>query len=503
MLTQTSRLRRLREHTMDCLFANLPDQERAGAERCAIRLRHELPDQDHLDKNIVLVAYGGGKDSSYAIAFVRALQLIMFRDYGTTFRIRTVTSRHAGMPQAVLENIDRAYRALGLYDDPGCEMLIVDGTKVSTFDVGLPMPRAVMDRDRADVLMTGHRTAGEARPTFCNSCNIRMVNAFALAACYGEGVDLIATGDSREEQRAYAFWVRRLSRQFGSGRTRQGNGSGRAGRGGEFKGFIGAMADLSEVYYRDIHGSLPPGCVMNSNAPEKLRFFSIYEDATYSAQNHWDLLIRFLNFSFDELAFSFTESDCGNPALMAHIRGLKCERRYGREYAEGVQEYASFAVELMRQKEFPQVLIDEMISRYDEPEAVSRRRALANRFAWEGYRLTQGQLICMVYSPFTGGLAGLDDFLAREASYLWKRREDIRALVANPGVTDPDLARDLEWISGLTVPQIRVLAERPKLHDAGGRQLLSAVLDGDPHKAVIKTRHSPAGPLVAELISGR
>jgi hypothetical protein len=30
-------------------------------------------------------------------------------------------------------------------------------------------------------------------------------------------------------------------------------------------------------------------------------------------------------------AFSFTESDCANPTLMAHLRGLKCERLYGRD----------------------------------------------------------------------------------------------------------------------------------------------------------------------------
>jgi hypothetical protein len=31
------------------------------------------------------VAYGGGKDSSYTLAFVRAMQLILFRLHGTTF----------------------------------------------------------------------------------------------------------------------------------------------------------------------------------------------------------------------------------------------------------------------------------------------------------------------------------------------------------------------------------------------------------------------------------
>jgi len=53
-----------------------------------------------------MVAYGGGKDSSYTLAFVRAMQLILFRVHGSTFQLRVATNRHAGMPRAVLENVD-------------------------------------------------------------------------------------------------------------------------------------------------------------------------------------------------------------------------------------------------------------------------------------------------------------------------------------------------------------------------------------------------------------
>jgi hypothetical protein len=373
-------------------------------------------------------------------------------------------------------------------------MLLVDGTEVSRFQVDAPQPGHVRERNRADILMTGHRTFAEARPTFCNTCNIRMVNAFVLAAGQGEGVDLVVTGDSREEQRAYALWVKRLSHRFGRKPATRTRG---------FKGFAGSMADLSDVYYRDIHGSRPAGCAVDADAPERLRFFSIYDEATYSAQNHWELLTGFLGFFFDELAFSFTESDCANPALMAHIRGLKCERLYGRDYAEGLQEYVTFAVDLMRRKEFPEVLIDEMITRYEGQEAVCRQRARANRFAWDAYRMTQEQLVCMAYSPFAEGLAGLDRFLSREHPHLWKCRQEIQAMAASEDY-NPDLAREIERISGLTIPQIRVLRDRPLLGGADDTgQLLSAVLDGDPHKSVIKTRHSPGGPLVADLISGR
>ena len=205
-----ARVAALRDDAFRALRDAMPSANFDEALRCSARLRSALPRGSDLHRNRVFVAYGGGKDSSYTIAFVRAVQLILFRQRGTTFRIRVATNRHSGMPQAVMENIDRTYRALGLFDDADCQMLTVDGAGISDFRVDAPQPRHLMERDRADILMTGHRTFAEARPTFCNSCNVRMVDSFALAACHGEVVDLIVTGDSREEQRAYAFWVHRL-----------------------------------------------------------------------------------------------------------------------------------------------------------------------------------------------------------------------------------------------------------------------------------------------------
>jgi hypothetical protein len=70
-----------------------------------------------------------------------------------------------------------------------------------------------------------------------------------------------------------------------------------------------------------------------------------------------EMLTGFLGFRFDDLAFSFTESDCGNPALMAHLRGLKAERLFRRSYDEGMAEYIAFALDLMRRKDFPPQLV--------------------------------------------------------------------------------------------------------------------------------------------------
>jgi hypothetical protein len=148
--------------------------------RCGIRLLQTFP-PDAIHNNKVFVAYGGGKDSSYMVAFVRLMQILIFRQYETTFQLRVVTNRHSGMPKSVMENIDRAYKSLGLYEDPDVELLLIDGDAIQPFDLAAPYPASLRERSRLDILMTGHRCEGEARPTFCNACNLSMVHSFGLA----------------------------------------------------------------------------------------------------------------------------------------------------------------------------------------------------------------------------------------------------------------------------------------------------------------------------------
>lgn len=311
----------LRERALRGLAATLPAANLAAAARCAVRLRAALPHQDQLERNLVMVAYGGGKDSSYTLAFVRTMQLLLLPEHGSTFRLRVATNRHAGMPRAVMENIDRGYRALGLPADPDCELLLIDGAEVSIFDVAAPQREAVVTRNRLDILMTGHRTFADGRPTFCNACNLSVVNAFGVAASYGEGADLIITGDSQQEQRQYTLWVGRLARRLNPGRAATGTGLGR---------LLSTVDGIAQEYFADIHGSQAVDAIaerrVSHDVPNRLRFFSIYDDTEYASGDHMELLTGFLGFEFHDIAFSFTESDCGNPALMAHLRGLKCER---------------------------------------------------------------------------------------------------------------------------------------------------------------------------------
>jgi len=522
--TAHTRIGEIRDRAYRALEAAMPAADLDAALRCGDRLLDALPERADLPRNLVLVAFGGGKDSAYMLAFVRAMQLCLHRAHGNTFRLRGATNRHAGMPHAVMRNIDRVYRALLLDEDPDCELLLIDGDQVSSFDVDLPQRDSVVHRNRLDILMTGHRTQGDGRPTFCNACNFSVVSSFGLAASYGGGADVIITGDSQQEQRQYALWVSRLARRLEPARGSQPAASaagaepaGRvttAGRAGARNGFgrlLSSIDGIARSYFADIHGPDATDLIaarrVHAEVPDRLQFFSIYSDTHYAAGRHMDLLTDLLGFEFDDLAFSFTESDCGNPALMAHLRGLRCERVFQRSYAEGLHEYAAFAFDLMRKKDFPPELVELMGGRYEGADAVTRMRGTVADYAQETFGLGEEQLVCMVWSPFAENGKALQDFLAAEHPGLADRAGDVHTMLAVDApddASDPRLVDELERISGLSLANLRVLYRRPVRRPAGGGTgVIDAVLEGDPHKAVIRTQHTRNGPSTFEQISGR
>lgn len=493
-------LEELREGVRAELWEALPPHCRDSVLACLPRLLEDLP-QPELTDNTVLVAFGGGKDSAYTMAFVRAMQLELHRERGSSFAMRVVTNRHAGMPLAVMENVGRTFAALGIEPDPGCEALLVDGDVVRPFRVEEPRPPELVARNRLDILLAGHRTLADGRPTFCNACNLSVANSFGLAAGHDGGVDVIITGDSPNEQRTYLAWIRGLAKRLGV--------TPRPGAAG-FGGLLSTLDEIGKVYYGQIHGGEASAEVegrrVASEVPAALRFFSIYEDTAYESGDHWDLLTGFLGFAFDRLAFSFTESDCANPALMAHLRGLKAERLFGRAYEEGLGEYVEFALELMRGKEIPEPLIEEVAARYRGPGANERMRAAMEEYAEDAFGFTESELVCMVFSPFVGEGERLEAFLAQEHPGLAPALIEIQALLG--GVGEPreaEPAAALERLSGLTLAQLRTLFAQPSPPADGIRDdgVFGTILERDPHKATIRTRHHAGGPVIEELISGR
>ena len=491
---RTAQYMSLRESLGEAISAEL--------ESCACRLREMLLARGTVAGSVVLAMFGGGKDSTFMTAAARYIHLYFEHRYGETFVLRVASNRHSGMTTAVTKNIDRVYRGLGMYDDPGVELLMVNGTSISAFDPTERHVRSLRIRDRLDVLMSGHRCQGDARPTFCNRCNLSMENSVALAIGFGAPADVVLTGDSPLEQRRYLAWVRTVTRKMGNAPA-QGNPGLRT--------FLLDLEQINRHLATNIYG--PGACEVDAHhiAVEAVRteplFFSVYEDTSYSAGDHWQLLLA-LGFEFDEIAFAFSESDCGNPALMAHLHGLRNERLLKNSYADGIREYVRFAVQLMRRKEFPEHLVSWILRRYKTSEDIGRMRALMDRYALENFDLSEAQLVCMVFSPFVEEGKFLFDYLTSEHPGQLSWESQIRDVLAGKH-EEADIGKIvnfLQRISGLDLPHLRRLFQsslvRTRDVNGSGSDLISIILRNDPHKAIVE-HLGQHGQMVREIITGR
>ncbi len=480
----------------------LPGNNLDAVGECVDRLYSQLPNKEKLSDNVVMVAYGGGKDSSYTAAFMRAIHLLMAKRYnGDTFRLRLVTMRHSGMPYVVMQNIDRAYRALEVYNDPLTELLLIERDEVRLFGLNAPMPHKVISFNRIDLLMSGHRSFGDGRTTFCNSCNLNVADSFGIAANHGRGVDLIVTGDSPEEQIEYSRWIRKLAFKAGQ----------KISRGKNFASTLETLNGLAKTYATEIHGSTHVDRVaergVTSNISENLSFFSIYDFTGYASGAHWNLLTEFLGFVFDDVAFSFTESDCANPALMAHFRGLRTERIYKRSYREGIDQYVNFAIELMERKEFPEHLISIMKERYSTEEGVRKMRKESANYAKSTFGLDEEQLVCMVYSPFAAKGKELHNYLANEFPELLVQEADIHELLNGKQTDDLTLSKQLEKISALSITDLRQLYRSPLWSPSRVANdkvdLLQLITISDANQKIIDAQVGSCGKKVLDRVSGR
>jgi hypothetical protein len=448
----------------------------------------------------VLVAFSGGKDSAYTVALMRAAQLSIAGRAPATFNLRVANMRHAGMTSAVMANIHRCYSALFLHDDPRVELLVVDHQYVQAFEPDLPFSSAGREQNRSDMLLGGHLTAGDARTTFCNSCYLGMAEFLGRAACWGDGVDAVLSGDSLKEQKQYATWIMRLARH-----------EGQAVENWHTLGFMTALNTIDSVgraYYRELYGeeTQPAGLMLRPlgypNKPVAPAFLTVADLIGFRLEEHWALLTDFLGFRFDDLAFSFSESDCANPLLMAHMRGLKAQYVQRRAYADGIAEYLELASEMMRRKRMPRRLIDKALAAYDHPDKLEERRALAAGYAQEAFGLSEAQLVCLLFAPFVDAGAQLEAFLRVCHPGMLVALADLHRALS--GHSAPDQV--IQWlvdVSGLSLKGLQNLYEKRRVDFSDDSSIIARVRASDPDKGHVMTVDLHTGEAVSELISGR
>ncbi|MEI7475412.1 MAG: hypothetical protein WCK67_11615 [bacterium] len=458
--------------------------------------------KENIDQKTVLVTYGGGKDSSYMTAFVRYIQLKLLKpiENNKTFNIRTITNRQSHMPDTVMNNVHNVFIKLGMYKDKFVELFVADDDQLTQLTkklpiIKLPIPKNVIQRDRKDLLMAGNLTNGEGRRLYCDFCNGYMQKGEAHAITHGNGVDLIITGDSLKEIVHYKKWINNLV-EFVTGKENT----------QRKKGFMDYMDDINTVskkYNEEIHGENG----LNRYEMPKLAkgqkipiLYTIYGDTKYDLNSHRKLLDEFLGFKFnsDDLSFSFTESDCSAPALMAVLRGIRVEKLHNRSYEEGVKEYIDqLALPVMKSKEFPQDLIKAQTELYNSPKKINNMKQKVLNFYKERLGVTEENLTCMIYSPFAEHAKNLNLYIQKEQPELIPYNERIKQILSDSKLElndiDNSIIKTLEQNSGITLNDMRYLYQKSLFQNKTGDSL-EAIKTNNPKITDLITKFNADDP---------
>lgn len=446
-----------------------------------------------------LVTFGGGKDSAYTLAFMRAAQLSIACRAPGTFNLRVATLRHVGITPAVMDNIHRTYSALFLYDDPRVEMLVMDNQYTQAFERDLPLSSAGREQNRSDMLVAGHLSAGDGRSTFCTRCYLNLADFLGRAASSGAGVDALVSGDARKEQKHYATWLARLA---------QGNGQGGHWATQSLGGALRLVEGVGQAWHQALYadddegGGQAPRPLLQGNRGTLPALVPIADLVSCKVDEHWNLLTEFLGFRFDDLAFSFSESDCANPLLMAHMRGLKAQYLQQRSYADGIAEYLELANRLMRRKQMPPRLIEQALGAYRGAERLEARRELAASYAQEGFGLNESQLVCMLFSPFVDQGRELETFLRRCHPGMLVALPDLHKALQGSGAPD----QVLQWltdISGMSLKGLNALYRKQRVDFSDTHSIIARIRASDPDKCRIRTVDPLTGQATVEVVSGR
>jgi hypothetical protein len=344
----------------------------------------------------VLVAHGGGEGSSYTLALLRAAQLTIAGRAPRTFQLRVATLRHAGMSAAALETLDRGYSALFFHDDPRVELLMVENQEVLPFNHLRPASSVGRDASRRNMLMIGHLTSGDIRATLCNDTYLALGDFYRRAASWNGGVHALASGDSARQQHQYLAWLKNTAQAAGVTIPPR--------RPLALSGLFARMDEWSAGYYQDVYGEHYVAADASSKESHRhLAYIGIADLLGDVDQASAPSLKEFLAYKPDAFGFHFSNPARANPLLMAHLCGLQAQCLRELDYEEGVEDFVQQATLFMRRKSIPENLITQAGTRDG--------RTLSATYAQELFGLDEGQLTCLLFSPFLQHGERLEGFL--------------------------------------------------------------------------------------------
>jgi len=395
----------------------------------------------------VLLAYGGGKDSSQTLALLRAAQLALAARIGVTFQIRVATQCRPGMTASMMINIQRCFSSLALQDDSRVQLLMVDDRYVLPFDYRRQPCEESRERSRHEILLNAHTQRGDVLASTHGDCYAQLASLYKLILSGPGRVNVIIVGDSPHEQLSFLRWAIRNERKAGVPR--------RPRRYWRSAAFL-ELLDTSGPGRPCISEHARHVKALRRNRFAHVHFMSIHDLRAQTSGEYWRLMTDFFRFEYHNPVFSISESGCAHPTLLAHLHGLRAEFVLDRCYDLGTDWYWRLAERLMRNKRMPVRLMERVLSRHSDPNLVQAARRAASQHALHAYGLTDTQLTCSLFAPIVNRGAELKYFLQRCHPGMVIALPYLHKVLRGHGKPE-QVVRWLQDTTGLKMPVLRSL----------------------------------------------
>lgn len=440
----------------------------------------------------ILVAYGGGKDSTWALALARYVQELVRERYGVTFTLHIVSYLHPGMGNGVIRNFVNVFKRLGIRETEEVEVFFATlGPGKNKVDVEAVLngdwsylPEVIL-RFRREILLLGHLSQGLGRQIFCYTCNLNTVTtvlSYISTKRDRQQIDFLITGDSETEKALYLDWIRSVipeQEAMKLGNTRNIN-----------RELVRHLCNIKCEFDKFLRNQrISPKPLFVDPLPE---FIELFEYFDYNYLSHNEFLEKGLGFTLVTDSFNFTESDCIYPAIMAHLAGLR-----GECDCDSYERYLTLHVQamkkLMEKKQFSTEM-QQIASREFYPSITRKKRSEINKFLKEKLSITEKQLKAIVYSPFLNRAERLREFLK-------SMKVDIKAEIIVQYIKGEDIEENrkviefLEEYIGLDREDIYYIYTQKSPFDTNN--ILERISRGDPYVQ----HHNLDGKKV--IISGR
>lgn len=427
----------------------------------------------------VLAIQTGTRDNCYSLALLRAAQLTIATRSPTTFKLRIASLRLNGNSTTALENMHRTNSALFIYDDLRVEVLMVDDREVLPFNHQAPNSNAGTESNRLNLLLLGHRRHYSEALDAGRSGYLATGEFYGQIARWEGGVDALLSNETPRQQKQFIDGLNRAAMTAGLDLPDI----------GEFAntGLFTLLDELGSDSYREFYADQDRAQWRPAERFETCRratCIDIHDMLVSPAEERWPLLNEFLGFQPDAPSAQIRDNEFVSLAVAAHLCGLQACLQQGRSYEAVVVEHLKRALVMMRRKQLPDQMCEQLIEAFGNPATLAQQRQRTTADAHRILGLNEAQLVCLLFAPFIDKGAGLERFLRLCHPGMLVAMPDLHRAMQGHPVAEQIMQWMVE-VSGLPVSLIGRLYRMELVPDIPGERTETASDGADSPEAGI------------------